>query len=140
MKSSPQLRTSTLALAAKRRGIGLKLLRKAVRSLRTLPGIYSLQEVSRKRRVEVVADSQSQVQAADARNAPAGTQGTIETFMVVTVLPYFDDRSKSIQRGVSCKGCQLAIEMDLVISRGNGLRCKARDRVYSHKGFLRHFK
>jgi hypothetical protein len=145
--SAPQLRARTLPSVAKELGIAPRSLRKSTPSLHTIPGIYSLGQVSRKRRMYIIAKSQLQLEAINRHGRAAATANTQElaktpilTFMAAAALPYFNERTKSIQRGVCCKGCQVAVEMGLVVSTGDGTSHKARDRVYSHKGFLRHFQ
>jgi len=55
-----------------------------------------------------------------------------------TTLPYFDDLTKTPQHGLSCGGCQVAVELGLVTPTRDGWQF--RDRVYSCDGFLRHFQ
>jgi hypothetical protein len=61
-------------------------------------------------------------------------------FMASCALPYYDRRAGRIERGMSCAGCQLALEKLII-----GVRCEkwafeARDKVYAQDGFLGHFR
>ncbi|KAF2425568.1 F-box domain-containing protein [Tothia fuscella] len=153
--SSPQLRARTHTSAAKKVGITSRLLRKSTPSLHTLPAMYSLDQVSRKRRIDIIAEHHLQLGATDRHGHGRATAGAnantdtstqelaempILTFMAASALPYFNECTKSVQRGVCCKGCQVAIEEGLVTSTGDGTSHQARDRVYSHEGFLQHFQ
>lgn len=62
----------------------------------------------------------------------------IHRFMVATALPFVNPRTFEIQHGVCCKGCQIAVEKDLI---GQNVEdYDLRDRVYSNEGFIHHFK
>ncbi|PWY85818.1 hypothetical protein BO94DRAFT_566542 [Aspergillus sclerotioniger CBS 115572] len=94
-------------------------------TVRTLPGIYSMAETVRKRRTEIRALPERRV---------------LLPYMVTTSLPYFDHKRGVVQRGISCSGCQVALEKALRSSRVESGACAMRDKVYSHNEFLHHLK
>jgi hypothetical protein len=55
-------------------------------------------------------------------------------------LPYYDKQTGRVERGISCAGCQLAIEKDIIGTRGTEWEFEARDKVYAQDGFLDHFQ
>ncbi len=55
-------------------------------------------------------------------------------------LPYYDRRTGRVEHGMSCAGCQLALEKDIIGSRGEKWALEARDKVYAQDGFLEHFR
>lgn len=62
-------------------------------------------------------------------------------FMATTALPYLDRASGRVEEGISCSGCQVSLEVTLTEEsrlRPDGLGI--RDRVYSHEGFIGHFR
>ncbi|KAH8907696.1 hypothetical protein BR93DRAFT_561353 [Coniochaeta sp. PMI_546] len=61
-------------------------------------------------------------------------------FMGSCALPYYDMRTGRVEHGVSCARCQLALEMDVIGSRGVKRAFETRDKVYAEDGFLEHFR
>lgn len=57
-----------------------------------------------------------------------------------SALPYYDKRTGKIEFGVSCAGCQLALEKDIIGTRVEKWAFEARDKVYAQDGFLEHFR
>ncbi|RAK97688.1 F-box protein [Aspergillus ibericus CBS 121593] len=55
-------------------------------------------------------------------------------------LPYYDKETGEVERGISCVGCQRAIERELFGTRGTRQGYDARDKVYARDGFLDHFR
>jgi hypothetical protein len=55
-------------------------------------------------------------------------------------LPYYGRRTGQVEHGVSCAGCQLAIEKRIIGARAEEWAWEARDKVYSQAGFLEHFR
>lgn len=55
-------------------------------------------------------------------------------------LPYYDEQTGAVEHGVSCAGCQVAIEKDIIGTRGTKWGYDARDKVYAQDGFLDHFR
>ena len=52
-------------------------------------------------------------------------------FMGAVALPYYDQKSDHVEHGLSCAGCQLAIEKEIIGARGEKWAFEARDKVYS---------
>ncbi|KAI2822907.1 hypothetical protein CBS63078_6805 [Aspergillus niger] len=115
--------------------------------LRTIPGIYSMQEVSIKGRKQLVTmDDLIRIVG----SKPSSDEEAIWTaarsysnlpFMATTALPYLDRASGRVEEGVSCSGCQVSLEEALTEeSRLGPDGLGIRDRVYSHEGFIGHFR
>lgn len=113
-------------------------------TVRTLPGTYSMDETVRKRRTEIVlSESISAIylnDEVDETRVKRSKKTVLLPYMVTTSLPYFDYKSGVVQRGISCSGCQVALEKALRSSRVGSGACAMRDKVYSHDEFLDHFK
>lgn len=62
------------------------------------------------------------------------------SFMGACALPYYDKHTGRVEHGMSCAGCQLALEKDIIGSRGEKWAFEARDLVYAQDGFLEHFR
>lgn len=113
-----------------------------LRNMKTLPGTYSMEETTRKNRLSLVS---AQAALLASRREGPKTAPTSEIplkqpytdFMACCALPYYDPKSKSAQNGVSCAGCQLAVEES---TRSDGLAFSLRDKVYSRQSFLEHFQ
>lgn len=60
-------------------------------------------------------------------------------FMGSCALPYYDRRTDRVEHGMSCAGCQLALEKDIIGSGGEKWAFEARDKVYAQDGFLATF-
>lgn len=45
-----------------------------------------------------------------------------------------------VEHGIGCARCQLAIEKDIISSRGEGWPYQAREKVYAKDDFLEHFR
>ncbi|KAL2015245.1 hypothetical protein VTK56DRAFT_5951 [Thermocarpiscus australiensis] len=134
-------------LAAVRRQLHLsKAELHQLRSFRTLPGIYSMEESVRKSRVAIVSIHQAALLTGLQPHALPQTQPTDSArnrkfnFMGSCGLPYYDRRTDKVEYGMSCAGCQLALEKGVIGSRGERWALEARDKVYSQDGFLDHFR
>lgn len=121
---------------------------KQLRSFKTLPGIYSMAESVTNCRTTVVSAyqlvlmSERDSHAILARTREEAERGRREklNFMGSCALPYYDRRSSRVEHGVSCAGCQLALEKDIIGSEGEDWPFEARNKVYSRNGFLDHFR
>lgn len=117
-----------------------------LRSFKTLPGIYSMKESAHKSRITIVSVHQAislfglpphtLAQALPANSGP----NEKFNFMGSCALPYFDRQPGRVEHGISCAGCQLALEKDIIGSRGEQWAFEARDKVYAQDGFLEHFR
>ncbi|KAI0838872.1 hypothetical protein F5Y06DRAFT_34142 [Hypoxylon sp. FL0890] len=117
-----------------------------LRSFKTLPGIYSMEESVYKSRVTVVSVHQAILVSgrqphalAQAQPANSGRNQKFN-FMGSCALPYYDRRTGRVEHGMSCAGCQLALEKYIIGSRGEKWASEARDKVYAQDGFLKHFR
>jgi len=141
LNQAPHFQAVALSAAAKEFRTTPESLRKKVPSLCTIPGLYTIGKVPWKKRIDIVAVSHlQQLQPSKGQEVRAIQGKPIHSFLAAAALPYFDDLTKSHHQGLSCKGCQIAVELGLVTLRGNGTGWKARDRVYSYDGFLQHFQ
>jgi hypothetical protein len=77
--------------------------------------------------------------AAQAQPAPSGGNQKFN-FMGVCALAYYDRRTGRAEHGMSCAGCQVALEKRIVGSGGEKWASEARDKVYSRDSFLDHFR
>jgi hypothetical protein len=115
-------------------------------SFKALPGIYTMNETPLKSRVALV----SLYQAALVCGRKSRTLAKMEwvgfnrgpkiNFMGACAVPGYDGKTGKVEHGVSCAGCQLASEKDIAGTRDGGFLDKVRDMVYSHDGFLDHFR
>ncbi|KAI1807283.1 hypothetical protein F4811DRAFT_566627 [Daldinia bambusicola] len=121
--------TQVRTLAAVRRQFHLtKAELDQLRSFKTLPGIYSMEESVYKSRIAFVSVHQATLVSGQQRHALAQAQ------------PADSGRNQKVEHGMSCAGCQLALEKDIIGPRGGEWAFEARDKVYAQDGFLEHFR
>jgi hypothetical protein len=117
-----------------------------LKSFRTLPGIYSMEESVHKSRITVVSVHQARLVSGQQLHAAAHAQlanpgrNRKFNFMGSCALPYYDRRTGRVDYGLSCGGCQLALEKDIIGFRGEKWAFEARDKVYAQDSFLEHFR
>lgn len=115
-----------------------------VKQLKTLPGIYSLEERLRKSRVTIISTQQLDLQIGHYLRIPPDSpmqRNFAYRYMASCALPYYDKRARKAQNGLSCSGCQLAYEKFSTFSiRASMTGHKVRDRQYTQDGFLEHFR
>jgi hypothetical protein len=120
-----------------------EILRKLPR-MRTLPGIYTMDERSRSSRMTIVSIRAAFSASCVERICKQGLPNDVlpkkmsSTFMACCSLPSYDPLKRQIEIGASCAGCQLALEDGISID-GEDWAGDARDMVYSKSGFLKHF-
>lgn len=147
LKQAPETQMQTLASIQRR----LRLKRQEIlqfKSFPTLPGMYTMTESQYKSRVKIVSIKQAMtiLERERAHQLLSETQkSNVELsnkfrFMASCALPYFNRCSGIVELGISCAGCQLALEKDIIGSRGERWAYTMRDMVYSQEGFLEHFK
>ncbi|OOF92495.1 hypothetical protein ASPCADRAFT_55460 [Aspergillus carbonarius ITEM 5010] len=133
-----------LSVVKKRLKSSLGCLESLVPMLRSLPGTYSMDEIVRKKRTQIMpAEFISRLSLREANEGARVRQSTetaLLRYMVTTALPYLDVESGGIQNGICCSGCQIALERALGSSRVQPNACALRDKVYSYKGFMEHFR
>lgn len=109
-------------------------------SLRTVPGIYNMMETPAKRPNHLIFEEKatqmllaiSVVKEDAARNLRRRREISDQRFMAATAYPCYSVKNAKIERGVSCKGCQVRLEL---LHGGLG----DRDQTFSTQGFLSHF-
>ena len=114
-----------------------------LKSFNTLPGLYSSLQCLNTVPIKLV--SLRQAYLISGRPQPPKMRQDFylhqasqqHNFMGACALPYFEKRTGKVDHGGCCAGCQLALE-DGIMNFQAGKRC--RDKVYSHEGFLEHFK
>ncbi|KAE8155746.1 hypothetical protein BDV40DRAFT_283009 [Aspergillus tamarii] len=116
---------------------------KSIPVIKTIPGIYSLDEKPQKRAMRIVAKEHiagiQRCQINEEAQQIRPKNSSLLYYMVSIALPYLDTTSGDIQSGVCCSGCQVALEEALRISRVEANAFTLRDKVYSHDGFVEHF-
>ncbi|KAK3689593.1 cyclin-like F-box [Podospora appendiculata] len=138
---SPRLRLITLSALRNSSGMTRERLAQMMPVVRSLPGRYTMTQKRPTRRLELIAREQSlETLGFTARPLPFSPRKTdIWRYMVTTPLPLLDPTTGQVQHGLSCKGCQIALE----IADAHGVRCASlsqnRDQVYSRQGYLEHF-
>ncbi|KID81796.1 Cyclin-like F-box [Metarhizium guizhouense ARSEF 977] len=143
LQTAPELQVQTLAAARKQLRLG-KFEINQFRSFKTLPGIYSMNESTQKSRIAVICVHQAL--SVVKKDAPASWQQVDSprskklNFMGAVALPYYDRAAGRVEHGLSCAGCQLALEKYIIGARGERWAFEARDKVYSRDGFLEHFR
>ncbi|KAI0394804.1 hypothetical protein F5Y17DRAFT_236279 [Xylariaceae sp. FL0594] len=145
LQEAPETQVRTLALVRKH----LHLTKSGInqlRSFKTLPGRYTLEESVYKSRIKVVSlhqaimvSGQQPDAAAQAKLANSGRNGKFN-LMGSCALPHYDRRTGRVEPGMWCAGCQLALETETDRSSKFDLVLDARDKVYAHDEFLRHFR
>ncbi|KAF5647350.1 cyclin f-box [Fusarium tjaetaba] len=145
LKEAPEIRVQTLS-AVKKEFRLTKVELSQLKSFKTFPGIYSMEESVYKSRFTIV--SLHHASLISRRQSPATMQFQPErserskkfNFMGSCALPYYDKVTGNVEHGMSCAGCQLALEKDIIGAGGERWAFEARDKVYAQDGFLKHFR
>ncbi|PLB36264.1 uncharacterized protein BDW47DRAFT_52522 [Aspergillus candidus] len=117
-----------------------------LRSFKSLPGLYSMDESVQDSRITIISVHQAALASRpQSHPLPQVQPGSSDrdqkfNFMGSCALPYYDKETGSVEHGVSCAGCQLAIEKEIIGTRGTKWGYDARDKVYVQDGFLGHFR
>ena len=145
LREAPEIQVQTLSALRKQFHLS-RLKSNQLKSFKTLPGIYTIEESVYKRRISIASvhqaisicteQSHSLAQAQPARSE----RNQKYNFMASCALPYYDKRSGKVEYGMSCAGCQLAIEENIIGTRGENWAFHARDKVFARDGFLEHFR
>lgn len=147
LQREPLLQVRTLAATRKKLRL-TKTETAQLSSLRTLPGTYlfSVDEPVFRSRTRVVslyqATSIARRQSHPLIQTPRLGRNDIPkyNFMSSCALPYYNNQSGKVEHGISCAGCQLAIENQIVGSFEEDWAWDARDMVYAQDSFLAHFR
>ncbi|KAI0398724.1 F-box domain-containing protein [Xylaria palmicola] len=145
IEESSHLGIVSLSALGRASGIPRAKLRRLVPVLRTLPGTYTTLQKAYLRRIEVVSRQQAvdglHASGLSLEQATAALAAIADNYvwrlMMSTTLPLLNPATGQVQHGVSCKGCQIALE-DAPGSRFPNLY-ERRDRLYSRRGYLDHF-
>lgn len=139
LTTSPHFRLIQLGNARKRFNLAPDFLRKSMPILMTVPGIYSMDETSRKGRIPLLSEKEI-MSAFDVPKIAEIKEPPILRYMAATSLPYLEKASGDIQYGICCSGCQIALEKAIYVSTVKDSVFALRDRVYSQEGFVEHFQ
>ncbi|EXK26986.1 hypothetical protein FOMG_16424 [Fusarium oxysporum f. sp. melonis 26406] len=145
LKEAPQTQVQTLAAIRKQFRL-TKAELDQLRSFKTLPGIYSMKESVHKSRIAIVSVHQASLICRRQSHALGQAQSANSernkkfNFMGSCALPYYDKLTGNVEHGMSCAGCQLALEKDIIGTKGEKWAFEARDKVYARDGFLEHFR
>ncbi|KAL1877376.1 hypothetical protein VTK73DRAFT_8671 [Phialemonium thermophilum] len=145
LRQAPQMEVRPVAALRRQFHLTRAELRK-MRSFKTLPGIYSMAESVHKSRIAIASVHQAASVAERRQHTVA--QGVPHSsardrkfnFMGSCALPYYDRLTGNVERGISCAGCQLALEKDIIGTRAEDWAFEARDKVYGKREFLEHFR
>lgn len=147
IKTARQLRLVPLAGVKKALNLSQARLLNSVPVLRTTPGIYSMDEIPRRRRIQILAEESiiNAVQGLPDKETKiqlcrSNSEVSLLRYMATTALPYFDKASGGAENGLCCNGCQIDLEESIRTSRINDSVFSLRDRVYSRDGFIEHFQ
>lgn len=141
IKTATSLRAATVGKLSRASGVSIPQLKRSIPILRTLPGKYSMNEVNRRQNVLIVAETHcldvlQRSRVKEARSTfDSWRPWPIQSFMASISLPYFDPITSKIDTGVSCTGCQQALE-----DTPSDENIRRRERVYSREGFMIHFQ
>jgi len=119
-----------------------RLLRLSGPTLQTVPGTYNMKDTPVKRPKYLMFEEKAtqMLLAAEAINQDAIQNLRIrrvqpeQCLMAATAYPCYSLENAKLERGVSCKGCQVRWERP-----GGDSHWLARDRTFSTQGFLSHF-
>lgn len=145
LREAPEIQVRSLASIRKQFRLA-KVEVNQLRSFKTLPGIYSTQESVYKSRTMVVSLHQATLISRQQSHAPGQAHSAGSTrnrklnFMGSCALPYYDKLTGKVEDGVSCAGCQLALEKEIIGARCEEWAFEARDKVYARDGLLEHFR
>uniref|UniRef100_A0A4E9DXV0 F-box domain-containing protein n=1 Tax=Gibberella zeae TaxID=5518 RepID=A0A4E9DXV0_GIBZA len=145
LRQAPEIKVGTLVSARTRfRMTEAELVQ--IKSFKNLPGFYSLNGKAYNRLITVVPIHQASLIC----RKPLSTKTSSFTinrdrpnnlnFMGSCALPYYDKTTGSVEHGVSCAGCQLALEKGIFDNKCEQWGVDARDKVYARDGFLEHFR
>ncbi|KAI1054488.1 hypothetical protein LB506_010722 [Fusarium annulatum] len=142
IENAPELRVISMSALAKLTKLSAKRLSSNIGyTLRTVPGIYSMEERTARRPALLLAEreatrrlSELGLLTSDATHAlQARSEQQSQRYMMSTAYPWYDPTTGQVENGVSCKGCQIRQETLALISRD-------RDDVFSSSGYQFHFE
>ncbi|KAK5999139.1 hypothetical protein PT974_01528 [Cladobotryum mycophilum] len=135
-----ELRVASLSAFYKAVKISKHRLCQLLSVLRSVSGIYTLEEFTRKKSIALVAEQDvvETLQTLDLWRDDTvlprkSLREEVPRCMASVAFPYYDLGTAKVQNGLSCKGCQIRVEAVDDISLDD------REKIYSMDGFLRHF-
>ncbi|KAF2453095.1 hypothetical protein BDY21DRAFT_146643 [Lineolata rhizophorae] len=141
LQQAPETRMETLDSIQKR----LRLTPQEVLqigSFQPLSGFYSMDESWHDPRFKLVsiqrAASVLQREATDEEQRQAQPRNSTFQYMASCALPFFDVGTGMIEHGISCAGCQLAVER--IMNREERSRFTIPKYIVDYKGFLEHWE
>lgn len=115
LRGSPEIEMQSLAAVRKQYHLTKAELNQ-LRSFKTFSGPYAVDELLHKYRIKIVsilkAISVCRQQSPRPQLA-SSERNRLFDFMGSCALPYYDKRACRIERGLSCRGCQLALTKDI---------------------------
>lgn len=163
LEEAPELAVLRLNSICKATGTSPGSVRRRVPVLRSVPGSYGWQETRHTRKSDFVAQAHcSRFLGAhcpepqppcSAWTEPLIARGILspsfswaepllERYMAASIIPYLDVATGSVERGLSCKGCQVAWDDEIeneTAERAELVMTRV-DWNYSREGFLEHFR
>lgn len=143
LESASEFALLSVAQACKATGRSRASLRRLMPILYTIPGTYGMSETNRKRRGYFVAKTHCsellQKDGLEPLHTTTSPDPLLVRYMASSSIPYLDVATGCVQTGLSCKGCQAALEDDAIEIRST-VPFRLRDKVYSREGFLDHFR
>ncbi|KAG6131913.1 hypothetical protein E4U38_003653 [Claviceps purpurea] len=144
LQHAPETQVQTLAAVRRHFHLAKAELRQ-LRSFKTLPGTYGdfMNESTYKSQITVTSVHQAMLvsgQQPRAQSAVSGRKQKNLNFMSSCALPYYDRQTDRVEHGISCAGCQLALEKGIIGSRGEKWEFEARNKIYARDAFLEHFR
>ncbi|KAL4873624.1 hypothetical protein BDV12DRAFT_207475 [Aspergillus spectabilis] len=122
---------------------------KSVPPLKTLPGKYRLDQISQTKSMLLFSERlvNSALRVPHSTKPSSHWEANILRLMAATTMPYVDPVTGDVEIGVSCAGCQIAVDevddegafLSFEFMNGGDLY-RQRDMVYSEEEFLAHFK
>ncbi|KAF8799810.1 hypothetical protein BYT27DRAFT_6848168 [Phlegmacium glaucopus] len=164
VQESDQLMPMTERDAKAAFGLSQKALSK-IPIVHTLPGTYTPFEIPYKQRRRLLSRGRAREIAVEVHGGEEGlisyinsntslakvlndqrvarrnaSEGEISRFLVTTRLPYFNSQSRSTETGLSCKGCQAALQGSVALSSVQVYALMDMwSRTYTEDMFLDHF-
>ncbi|KAI6082224.1 hypothetical protein F4821DRAFT_218265 [Hypoxylon rubiginosum] len=114
-------------------------------TFKTLPGTYSMNQSECESRFTIISARQATIPPRPPLPGcplafPRPDPSIMLNFMASCALPYYDKRTGNIERGVSCAGCQLALEKGIIGPRPERWVFAGPDKIYAIDGYLEHFR
>ncbi len=139
LQGALETEVQTLASIRKQLHLGKAELSR-LRSFKTLPGIYTMDQSVYKSRIAVVSVYQAALALGQPRLQANPRLNEKFRYMGSCALPHLDRKTGKVEHGISCAGCELAFENKIIGSRAEKWASEARNKVYAQDGFLEHFR